>query len=90
MHEASLVSNLIQKILSIARQHDAAHVSMVRIKLGALSHMSPNHFRDHFHVASKGTLIEDADLDIRIDTDTTAPDAQEITLTSIDVDEPPS
>lgn len=90
MHEASLVSNLIEKIISIAADHDVGRISVVHIKLGALSHLSPAHFRDHFRVASQGTVVEHVELDIQVSNDTTAPDAQEIILSSIDVDESPS
>lgn len=89
MHEASLVSNLIEKIIGIAADHDVCRIRAARIKLGALSHISPAHFRDHFRIASQGTVAEHVELDIQVATDTTAPDAHDIILISIDVDESP-
>jgi hydrogenase nickel incorporation protein HypA/HybF len=87
MHELSLVTNLIQKIESIARGHGAEKVIGVKIKLGALSHTSPEHFREHFVRLSQGTIAEGAKLDIEVLKDTTDPYAQEIILDSIEVEE---
>jgi hypothetical protein len=42
MHEFSLIKELRQKIIAIAREHDASKVVAVTVKLDALSHISPD------------------------------------------------
>lgn len=85
MHEFSLVKDLIRKISSIALEQHASKVIGVRVKLGALSHISPNHIREHFVHASRGTVAEGAQLHIEVLTDVTDPQSQEVLLDSIEV-----
>ena len=56
MHEHSLMKNLMEKIEQIASEQSAERVVGVKVWLGALSHMSPGHFAEHFEDASAGTL----------------------------------
>jgi len=85
MHELSLIKDLIKKIISIAREHDASKVASVTVKLGALSHVSPDYFREHFNHATRGTVAEGAQLHIKIMTDMNDPIAQEVLLENIEV-----
>lgn len=87
MHEHSLMNNLMNKILLLAEQECASQVTKVSVKLGALSHMSPEHFKEHFEIAAKGTIAEYAAIDAEEDTDVNDPNAQTILLKSIDVAE---
>lgn len=87
MHEFSLIKDLIQKIISIAHEQRASKVVAVTVKLGALSHISPDHFREHFVHASLGTISEGAWLNIEFMTDVTDPQSQEVLLDSIEVEE---
>ncbi|HEV2350117.1 MAG TPA: hydrogenase maturation nickel metallochaperone HypA [Terriglobia bacterium] len=87
MHESSLMAGLMRQVDSIARSQKATKVVGVKVKLGALSHMSPEHFQEHFDVASRGTLAEGAALSIEILPDLSDPHAQEILLDSIEVEE---
>lgn len=86
MHEASLMADLVRTIVALAEQEQAEKVSAVRVTLGALAHLSPEHLREHFAHAVRGTVAESARLDIEALTDLMAPDAQELRLTSIDVE----
>lgn len=85
MHEFSLIKDLIQKIISIAHEQRASKVVAVTVKLGALSHISPDHFREHFIHASHGTIAEGAQLHIEILNNTDDPLAQEVLLENIEV-----
>ncbi len=60
MHEARTLAALLRRIEALAREHHARRVSAVRVRLGALSHMSPEHFREHFEEASLGSIAEGA------------------------------
>ncbi len=86
MHEASLMANLIHKIATLADAQQARKVTGVQITLGALSHLSPTHLREHFAQATQGTVAEGARLDIEAHTDVTDPSAQDIRLNSIEVE----
>lgn len=85
MHEHSLMNNLMNKILSLAEQENAIEVTKVSVKLGALSHMSPEHFKEHFDISAKGTIAENAIIDAEEAHDMNDPNAQTILLKSIDV-----
>ena len=87
MHEASLMKNLMGKVEQLARQNGAGRVTRIGVKLGALSHFSPDHFREHFEQASRGTVAEGAVLDIELLTDITDPRAQDVVFDSADIEE---
>ena len=63
MHERALMRDLLGRVLGIAAEEDARRVTAVRVRLGALSHFTPEHFREHFADASRGTLAEGAAVD---------------------------
>ena len=86
MHEAGLIKDLIRKIEQLAASEGATRVLRVGVNLGALSHMSPAHFDEHFRAASTGTICDGAALDIHLSTDIRDPNAESILITGIDVD----
>jgi len=87
MHEGTLIRSLVEKIESVAMEHKAKRVTAVHVKLGALAHCSPEHFKEHFVEESKGTTAENAKLEITFSPEATDDaDAQEIVLQSIDVE----
>lgn len=88
MHEHSLMKDLIRKIESIAREHETRRIVSVSVKLGALSHISADHFREHFIEAASGTVAEGARLDIMEMKDKTDPRAQDILLESVELESP--
>jgi hydrogenase nickel incorporation protein HypA/HybF len=77
---------LMTKLESIVREQHATRVKKVRVWLGALSHFSAEHFREHFEEASRGTLAEDAAIEIEVSTNIVDPRAQDVILESIDVE----
>lgn len=85
MHEWTLINGLMNKIESIAKSEKARSVKKVKVRLGALSHLSAGHFREHFEEASRGTLAEGAVLEVEELTDETDPNAQNIVLDSLEV-----
>lgn len=86
MHELSLMADLMRKIDAIACDQNARRVSRIKVILGALSHLSAAHFREHFEQASRGTLSQGAELDITVATDARDPRAQDIVLDSVEVE----
>jgi hydrogenase nickel incorporation protein HypA/HybF len=85
MHEFSLLKDLLHKIKTIAEDNDSDKVIGVKIKLGALAHISPDHLREHFDQAVVGTVAEGAKLEVESLTDMSDPHAQEIILDSVEV-----
>ncbi len=85
MHEFTLMADLLKKIENIAKENDSDRVLSVRVKLGALSHISADHFREHFEHAIRGTVAEGAKLDVEELTDESSPDAGDIMLDSVEV-----
>jgi hydrogenase nickel incorporation protein HypA/HybF len=86
VHERAVMNDLMRTIESRARAEDARRVTRIRVRLGALSHFSPPHFREHFEDASRGTLAEGAEVVAELRVDPTEPEAQGVVLESIDVE----
>jgi hydrogenase nickel incorporation protein HypA/HybF len=86
MHERALMNDLMRKILAEADAADAERVVGVRVRLGALSHFTPEHFREHYEDASRGTIAESATVAAEMRTDPTEPAAQGVVLESIQVE----
>ncbi len=86
MHEASLMTDLMRKIDEAARQQQARRIVGVTVWLGALSHMSAEHFREHFTQASAGTIADGAALDVTVSGDIDHAHAGDIRLESLEVE----
>jgi hydrogenase nickel incorporation protein HypA/HybF len=86
MHELSLMADLMRKIEVIAREQNARRVTRIKVTLGALSHLSAAHFREHFEHAARGTISQDAELEVNVATDARDPRAQDIMLESVEVE----
>ncbi len=65
MHELSVCQSMLRQVSEIARQHDARHVSRVKIRIGVLSGVEPDVLNRAFPVASTGTIAEGAQLSIK-------------------------
>ncbi len=86
MHEASLMTNLMRRIDEIALAERARRVAGISVWLGALSHMSAEHFAAHFARAAAGTLAEGARLDIRVSSDPSHANAQDVLLENVELE----
>ncbi len=87
MHEQSLMKDLMEKIKTVSENEQNQPVAAVTVRLGALSHISADHFREHFVEASRGTIAEKAQLKVVVLEDINDPLAQEIILESIEIAE---
>jgi hydrogenase nickel incorporation protein HypA/HybF len=85
VHEKALMDDLIRKLEAEASLEGAVRVTRIRVRLGALSHFTQAHFREHFEHASRGTVAEGADVEAELGTDPTEPHAQGVVLESVDV-----
>lgn len=87
MHEFSLIQDLLKQIATVAREHGSTKVTGVKVKLGALAHLSPSHLQEHFAEAAVGTVAEGAQLEVVLNPDEKDEYAQDILLESVDVEE---
>jgi len=86
MHEASLMQNLMRRLLAAAAARDAQRIVAVTVRLGALSHMSAAHFREHFAQAAAGTMAAGAVIDAIEEHDIQASTAADVLLVSFDIE----
>ena len=86
MHERALMTDLMREIEAVARADGAARVTRVSVRLGALSHFTEEHFREHFVDASRGTLAEGAAVDAVLQDDLEDPRATGVVLESVELE----
>ena len=88
MHEHALMTDLMRAVLKAAELENAKAVVGVSVWLGALSHMTPAHFAQHFGAAAAGTIAEGAAIETIASDDIHDPRATSVLLTGIDVEGP--
>jgi len=86
VHERALMDDVMRKVDAVAQENGAIRVTRIGVRLGALSHFTPEHFREHFADASRGTLAEGAAVDAVVETDLSDPDAAGVVLESVEVE----
>jgi hydrogenase maturation protease len=86
VHEASLMAGIMSRIEAVAEAESASRVVGIKVWCGALSHMSREHFKEHFDRAAAGTLAEGAALDVTVSSDPGDPRAQEVVLESVEIE----
>lgn len=87
MHEASVIENLLQQMEALVQKHRARKVVALTLRLGPLAHISAEHLRHHFMRAAPGTVAEGARLNIEEVFDVTHPQAQDIILHTVELEE---
>lgn len=85
MHERALMQDLVGKVVAVAEAERATTVVRIRVRLGALSHFTPEHFREHWVDASRGTVAEGAAVDATVDPAVEGEAAQGVVLESVEV-----
>lgn len=86
MHEISLMRDLMRKVIEVSTAEKAKRVVTVNVWLGALSHMSPEHFQEHFEEAACGTLAEGANLIVEVSDDVNDANAQSILFRGLEIE----
>jgi hydrogenase nickel incorporation protein HypA/HybF len=86
VHERALMDDLMRKIEAVALENGAVRVTRVSVRLGALSHFTEEHFREHFGDASRGTIAEGAEVAAVLDDDAQAENAAGVVLESVEVE----
>lgn len=86
MHERALMADVMRKVESVAAREGAGRVVRLEVRLGALSHFTPEHFREHFADVSRGTIADGAHVDAVVDDDVGGDHAQDVILESVEVE----
>ena len=86
MHEISLMRDLMAKIQNLAAAHDAIRVTKVKVKLGPLAHMTPEHFKEHYYQVAIGTIAENAVIEIG-EYNESGPYSQDLFLEGIEIED---
>lgn len=87
MHETALVRDIVQRMIELVASSGARRVTRAKLWLGALSHLSAHHFREHFVVEARGTVAAGAALDFEVSDDPNDPHAQQVRLESVEIEE---
>jgi len=64
MHETHLIEPIIKGIAQHAEREGARSVTMVRLKIGELTGVKENSFRETFYILAKNSMLENAKLEI--------------------------
>lgn len=86
MHEQAVMRDLFRKIEEVAQASGAERVTRIEVRLGALSHFTPEHFTEHFADVSRGTIADGADVSAVLDADLSSPRAADVVLESVEVE----
>ncbi|HVW69943.1 MAG TPA: hydrogenase maturation nickel metallochaperone HypA [Steroidobacteraceae bacterium] len=62
MHELSVCQGLLHEVEAVARDHSAARVLSIVLRIGPLSGVEPALLQEAFTLASAGTLVAGAEL----------------------------
>ena len=61
MHEQRLVADLIKRATEVAAEHHAEHLSVMTVRVGALSHVAAGSIAAQIRQSAIGTPVENAD-----------------------------
>jgi hydrogenase nickel incorporation protein HypA/HybF len=86
MHEQALMRDVVGRVEAVARAERASRVTAVCVRLGALSHFTPDHFREHFEDAARGTVADGAAVIATLEEDITDPLAGDVVLESVEME----
>jgi hydrogenase nickel incorporation protein HypA/HybF len=64
MHETHLIKPVIEGISEHAQKEGAKSVTKVHLKVGALTGVKEDSFKETFSLLAKGTILENAELEI--------------------------
>jgi hydrogenase nickel incorporation protein HypA/HybF len=85
MHERALMADLLREIEAVAAEQGGGRVVAISVHLGALSHFTPEHFREHFEDAARGSAAEGAAVEVELGDDLSDPRAQGVVLETVEL-----
>ncbi len=90
MHEEALLRDLRRELLEVARRERVDRITRVRLRVGALCHVSPETLRSRWRELVADTPARDAALEIESSPDPRDSRAQDVVLADVVVEEPGS
>lgn len=66
MHEMHLLKDLLDDLIRVAGEQDAKKINKVYIKMGEYTEINPEILSFFFKENSKGTIAEDAEIEIEL------------------------
>ncbi len=82
------MKDVMRELERVAQQEGATKVTLVGVRLGALSHFTPLHFLEHFQDASRGTIAEGALIEAVVDEDLMSSSARDVILERVEIEAP--
>ncbi len=67
MHERASVQAVVDEAAAVVARNGGASASRLRIRIGGSSGIDPEAFRAQFLLLAAGTVLADAELDLRLD-----------------------
>ena len=83
MHERKVIDDLVGELRRIEARE--GRVARIRVRLGALSHFTPEHFGEHYDDATRGTTLAGVEVDAVLSDDVDDATATGVVLESVDV-----
>jgi hydrogenase nickel incorporation protein HypA/HybF len=87
MHEEALLHDLRRKLDEVAVASRADRIARVRIRVGALCHVTPESLRRRWPLMVAGSPASDATLEVEAATDTSSPTARDVVLVDVVIEE---
>ena len=85
MHEQATIRDLVRTVLHVAEENGATRVVRVKVRLGALSHFTPEHFVEHWVDATAGTIAEGSKVESELSEDLTDPNTHGVVLEDVEI-----
>ncbi len=64
MHELHLMQQLLDDLLTMGKKANAKKITKIYLRMGSFTEINPEVLRFFFKEKSKGTILEEAELDI--------------------------
>ncbi len=87
MHEEALVRDLHRKLRELSDAAGSASITRVRLRIGALSHLSEGSVRERWAEIVRGTGAAGAQLEIELSRDPDDPRADGLVLVDVGVED---
>lgn len=87
MHEEAILRDLVRKVDEVARAAGGRPVVRVRLRVGALAHLTGPQAETRWPDLARGTWGAGARIEVDAGTDVSDPDAQRVRLVSVDIEE---
>jgi hydrogenase nickel incorporation protein HypA/HybF len=64
MHELSITESVLRLTMAEAEKHGASRISLIRLKVGAMTHVEPASVEFYLEILARGTIADGVRLEI--------------------------